>query len=141
MCSGSHRATIRREKRAQRPADPAARGEGWGRGAHQTSNRHAIGPGVVGSISWVGLVASPRSVRRAVRLTLWCCVRRLALQRPFTIFCRSGTVPTPLPLSRSNSCGRPWLSRISRHTSTVSPSSALSSRARPHSCSTCTIVS
>eukprot|EP00966_Prymnesium_polylepis_P249184 5761190-Prymnesium_polylepis.1 len=40
MCSGSHRATIRREKRDQR-----ARGEG--RGARQTSNRHAIRPGVV----------------------------------------------------------------------------------------------
>eukprot|EP00966_Prymnesium_polylepis_P158809 3670795-Prymnesium_polylepis.2 len=42
MRLGSHRATIRREKRAQR-----ARGEG--RGARQTSNRHPIGPGVVRS--------------------------------------------------------------------------------------------
>eukprot|EP00966_Prymnesium_polylepis_P162430 3754226-Prymnesium_polylepis.1 len=44
MCLGSHRATIRREKRAQR-----SRGEG--QGARQTSNRHPIGPGVVRSIT------------------------------------------------------------------------------------------
>eukprot|EP00966_Prymnesium_polylepis_P057116 1323069-Prymnesium_polylepis.1 len=50
MCSGPHRATIRREKRAQR-----ARGED--RGARQTSNRHAFGPGVVRSITFVGPLA------------------------------------------------------------------------------------
>eukprot|EP00966_Prymnesium_polylepis_P032475 755025-Prymnesium_polylepis.1 len=44
MCSDSHRATIRREKRAQK-----AHGEG--RRARQTSNRHPIGPGVVRSIT------------------------------------------------------------------------------------------
>eukprot|EP00966_Prymnesium_polylepis_P256296 5920720-Prymnesium_polylepis.2 len=59
MCSDSHRATIRREKRAQR-----ARREG--RGARQTWNRHATGPGVVRSRTSTGLVARAPS-RAAVR--------------------------------------------------------------------------
>eukprot|EP00966_Prymnesium_polylepis_P147030 3396292-Prymnesium_polylepis.1 len=59
MCSSSHRATIRREKRAQR-----ARVEG--RGARQTSNRHPIGLGVVRSITSTGRVARAPS-RAAVR--------------------------------------------------------------------------
>eukprot|EP00966_Prymnesium_polylepis_P169904 3927823-Prymnesium_polylepis.1 len=50
MCFGSHHATKRREKHAQR-----ARGED--RGPHQTSNRHPVGPGVVGSITSMGPVA------------------------------------------------------------------------------------
>jgi hypothetical protein len=44
MCLRTHRATIRREKRAQR-------GRGEGRGARQTSSWHPIGPGVVRSIT------------------------------------------------------------------------------------------
>jgi hypothetical protein len=64
MCLGLHRATIRREKRAQR-----ARGEGWG--ARQTSNRHLIGAGVVRSITSTGPVArapSCAAVRASVGL-------------------------------------------------------------------------
>eukprot|EP00966_Prymnesium_polylepis_P306340 7078741-Prymnesium_polylepis.2 len=59
MCSGSHRATIQREKRAQ-----SARREGWG--ARQTSNRHPIGPGVVRPITSTGPVTRTPS-RAAVR--------------------------------------------------------------------------
>eukprot|EP00966_Prymnesium_polylepis_P067529 1568376-Prymnesium_polylepis.1 len=60
MCLGTHRATIRREKRAQR-------GRREGRGARQTSNRHAIGPGVVRSIMPTGYAARapPRAAVRA----------------------------------------------------------------------------
>ena len=60
MCSGLHRATIRREKRSQR-------GRGEGRGARQTSNRHPVGLGVVRSITSTSPVARapPRAAVRA----------------------------------------------------------------------------
>eukprot|EP00966_Prymnesium_polylepis_P235700 5451120-Prymnesium_polylepis.1 len=57
MCSGSHRATTRREKRAQR-----ARGEG--RGARQSSDVESafdrVGPGVVRSTDCITSIRDER---------------------------------------------------------------------------------